>query len=51
MAVSRVEPWGFFIVMALVIAGVLSTVWMQPVMGLTFDLIDLLLTPFSWLAR
>jgi Zn-dependent protease len=51
IAVSRIEPWGFFIVMGLVIAGVLSTVWMQPVMGLTFDLIDLLLTPFSWLAR
>lgn len=51
LIVSRVEPWGFFIVMGLVIAGVLSTVWMQPVMTLTFGVLDLLLTPFSMLAR
>ena len=46
---ARVEPWGFFIVMGLVIAGVLSTLWMRPVMGLTYGLLDLLLTPFSYL--
>lgn len=49
--VSRIEPWGFFIVMALVIAGVVSTLWMQPVMALTFALLDLLLTPLSMLVR
>ncbi len=49
--VSRVEPWGFFIVMALVIMGVVSSLWMQPVMALTFGLLDLLLTPFSALIR
>ncbi len=48
-ALSRVEPWGFFIVMALVLAGVVSALWMQPVMGLTYGLLDLLLTPFSYL--
>ena len=47
--VSRVEPWGFFIVMALVVAGVISALWMQPLMGLTFGLLNLLLTPFRWL--
>lgn len=26
--VSRIEPWGFFIVMGLVIIGVVSTLWM-----------------------
>jgi Zn-dependent protease len=36
VAVSRVEPWGFFIVMALVISGVLSSIWMRPLMSLTF---------------
>ncbi|MDO8457482.1 MAG: site-2 protease family protein, partial [Burkholderiaceae bacterium] len=41
--VSRVEPWGFFIVMALVIAGVVSKLWMQPVMALTYGLLELLL--------
>ncbi|MDP3652586.1 MAG: site-2 protease family protein [Rhodoferax sp.] len=49
--VSRIEPWGFFIVMALVIAGVVSTLWMQPVMALTFALLDLLLSPLSMLVR
>jgi Zn-dependent protease len=48
-ALSRVEPWGFFIVMALVLTGVVSTLWMQPVMGLTYGLLDLLLTPLSFL--
>lgn len=43
--VSRVEPWGFFIVMALVISGIVSTYWLRPLMGLTSQLIDLLLTP------
>ncbi|APW37333.1 site-2 protease family protein [Rhodoferax koreense] len=50
-AVSRIEPWGFFIVMALVIAGVVSTLWMRPVMGLTFDLLDILLFPATLLLR
>lgn len=45
--VSRVEPWGFFIVMALVIMGVVSTLWMQPVMALTYGLLNILLYPFA----
>ena len=49
MLVSRVEPWGFFIVMALVIAGVVSNLWMRPLMGLTFQLINLLLSPLAML--
>ncbi|MBI2744971.1 MAG: site-2 protease family protein [Burkholderiales bacterium] len=47
--VSRIEPWGFFIVMALVLTGIVSTLWMQPVMGLTYGLLDILLTPLSLL--
>jgi len=50
-AVSRVEPWGFFIVMGLVLAGILTSFWMRPVMGLTFDLLDILLWPFTLLLR
>lgn len=45
--VARAEPWGFFIVMGLVIAGVVSNLWMQPLMRLTYGLLDLLLTPFA----
>jgi len=47
--VSRIEPWGFFIVMGLVIAGVVSSLWMQPLMALTYGLLDLLLTPIAML--
>jgi Zn-dependent protease len=45
--VSRIEPWGFFVVMALVIVGVVGTLWMQPVMSLSYGLLDILLTPFA----
>ena len=48
---SRVEPWGFFIVMGLVIAGVVSTLWMRPVMTLTYALLDLLLSPLAFLVK
>eukprot|EP01036_Dinobryon_divergens_P047619 gene47619-63848_t len=30
--VSRIEPWGFFIVMALVISGVVGNLWLRPLM-------------------
>jgi hypothetical protein len=49
--VSRVEPYGFFIVMGLVLAGVLGNIWMRPLMNLTYDLIDLVLTPLSFLVK
>ena len=49
--VSRVEPYGFFVVMALVITGVIGAVWMRPLMSLTYGFVDLLLTPISMLAK
>ncbi len=49
--VSRIEPFGFYIVMALVITGVISNLWMQPLMGVTFDLLKLALSPLSFLLR
>ncbi len=45
VAVSRIEPWGFYIVMALVLTKVINTFWMLPLMGLSYDAIDLLLSP------
>ena len=45
MLVSRLEPYGFFIVMALVITGVVGSLWMYPLMGFTQSAIELLLTP------
>ena len=46
---SRIEPWGFFVVMALILAGVLSKFWMQPLMAATYAVIQLLLSPLAWL--
>jgi Zn-dependent protease len=43
--VARVEPWGFFIVMGLVIAGVVGTLWLRPLMTLGYALINLLISP------
>ena len=51
LMVSRIEPWGFYIVMALVITGVISSVWMRPLMDLTFDLLRLSLIPLASLLR
>jgi Zn-dependent protease len=51
LLVSRIEPYGFFVVMALVIAGVVSSLWMQPVMALTYGLLEILLSPLSALVH
>jgi Zn-dependent protease len=47
--VSRIEPYGFFIVMGLVVAGVITAVWMRPLMALTYGFLDILLTPLRFL--
>lgn len=49
--VSRIEPWGFFIVMGLVIAGVVGALWLRPLMALGYSTINLLLTPLTALLR
>lgn len=49
--VARVEPYGFFIVMALVIAGIVGTYWLRPLMSLGYSAIDLILYPFMALLR
>ena len=51
LAVSRIEPWGFYIVMALVVTGIISSVWMRPLMDLTFDFLKLALSPLTFLIR
>ena len=40
---SRIEPYGFYIVMALAITGVVNHLWLDPVMNATFGLIQLML--------
>ena len=49
LSVSRIEPWGFYIVMALVVMGIINALWMSPIMDLTFDFINLMLLPVKWL--
>jgi len=49
--VSRLEPYGFFIVLALLLLGVISALWMRPLMGITYDVIETLLTPLAALVR
>jgi len=44
---SRIEPYGFFIVMALAITGVVNHLWLDPVMSATFGLIEFILKLFS----
>ena len=44
---SRIEPYGFFIVMALVLTGVVNHLWLDPVMRATFGLIELMLKSIS----
>ena len=48
---ARIEPYGFFIVMALVIAGVISSWWLSPLMSFGYSVINLLLTPITALIR
>ncbi len=47
LALSRIEPYGFFIVMALVLTGIATSVWLLPLMLLSQKLLGLLLSPFQ----
>ena len=47
LLLSRVEPWGFFIVMALVLTGIVSAWWMRPLMSLSYDMLGSVLRPLA----
>ena len=49
--VERIEPWGFFIVMGLVIAGVVGALWLRPLMTVGYAFINALLSPLMALLR
>jgi len=44
---ARIEPYGFFIVMALVLTGVLRTFWLNPLMTAGSEIIKIFLIPFA----
>ena len=50
-ALSRLEPYGFFIVIALIYMGVLDSLWMRPLMHATTALLRTLLAPLALLAQ
>lgn len=50
-AVSRLEPYGFFIVMALVIAGVVGSYWLRPLIDIGYSVLGFLLIPLQTLFR
>ena len=45
--VARIEPWGFFIVMGLVLAGIVGTWWLRPLMDAGYAVLGLLLSPLQ----
>src|SRR5258706_7490406 len=45
IALSRIEPYGFFIVMALVMTGTLTKYWLRPLVNLGYDAVTAILTP------
>lgn len=45
--VSRIEPWGFFIVLGLVLLGIVGTYWLRPLISLGYDAINLLISPLT----
>ena len=47
--VSRIEPWGFFIVMGLVVAGLVGALWLRPLMALGSEAIKILISPLVYL--
>ncbi|MEP6719832.1 MAG: site-2 protease family protein [Variovorax sp.] len=48
---ARVEPFGFFIVMALVLAGIVSTYWLSPLMAVGYSIIRTVIGPLAALFR
>ena len=47
--ISRIEPFGIWIVLGLLLTGVLGTHWMLPTMEFSRAILQFLLMPFSWL--
>jgi Zn-dependent protease len=50
-ALSRIEPYGFYIVMALVITNLLTRYWLSPLIDVFFRVISFLLQPLLMLLQ
>jgi len=49
MGLQRIEPFGFWIVLGRLFTGLLGTYWLRPLMRITGQFIELLLTPVQWM--
>jgi len=49
IALSRIEPWGFFIVMGLVLAGIVSSFWLSPLISIGYKALRVLMSPLTFL--
>lgn len=47
--VARLEPWGFFIVMGLVVAGVVGQWWLRPLMAWGYSVLSFVMMPLATL--
>lgn len=47
LPLSRIEPWGFFIIIALIYLNVVNTIWMTPVIKLSWEFLRLITTPLQ----
>ncbi|MBN3726854.1 site-2 protease family protein [Burkholderia sp. Ac-20379] len=47
IALSRIEPYGFIVVLLLLMTGVLSKYWLQPGIGIGYSIVRAILSPIA----
>ncbi|HEM7803915.1 TPA: site-2 protease family protein [Burkholderia cenocepacia] len=47
LALSRIEPYGFIIVLVLVTTGVLTNFWLRPLVNVGYAVLSAILSPFA----
>jgi Zn-dependent protease len=47
IALGKLEPWGFFIVLGLVFTGIIGSLWMEPLMAFFKYLLYLITLPLQ----
>ena len=47
IALGKLEPWGFFIVLALVFTGIIGSLWMEPLSSFFLGIVNLLMVPLK----
>ncbi|MDC6130119.1 site-2 protease family protein, partial [Burkholderia gladioli] len=47
IALSKIEPYGFIIVLLLIMTGLLTKFWLRPGVGIGYSIVTAILTPFA----